>query len=72
MDPCAERVSYLGPEGSYSMLAARQLCPQHEPTPLAVFPSGIQRAQEKGMVSLSFYGAYTVPVDLHPIQAAAA
>ena len=39
----AEKVSYLGPEGSYSMLAARQLCPYAQGIPCKSFFAAVEK-----------------------------
>lgn len=39
-------VAYLGPDGSYSMLAARQLCPQAQGLPCKSFFEAVQALRE--------------------------
>ena len=70
MDPCAERVSYLGPEGSYSMLAARQLCPQAQGIPCKSFFETVETLNAGGSacavlpVENTLQGAVTQNLDL--------
>ena len=70
MDPCAERVSYLGPAGSYSMLAARQLCPQAQGIPCKSFFEAVETLNAGGSdcavlpVENTLQGAVTQNLDL--------
>lgn len=53
----AEKVAYLGPEGSYSMLAAQKLCPQAQGVPCKSFFSAVEKLR-KGEV-----GSAVLPVE---------
>ena len=68
--PAAEKVAYLGPEGSYSMLAAQRLCPQAQGVPCKSFFSGADKLRRGEVdsavlpVENTLQGAVTQNLDL--------